>query len=167
MPAPGFRRVIFLMGVHLRQCVECVQQSCIYGRHLHFSVSSLYTNEPMALGIHKANPTPFALQSGSVSVSTLLGRSAYSPMEARRELGAVTRSRPSSIQHTQLGVVHFTAMFPVLPHTCTQNGIRQLFSHWTLGSSLDQPPTISSASLFFRSLFMRYTEPYEGFFCWV
>ncbi|KAL6822183.1 hypothetical protein V8C40DRAFT_248775 [Trichoderma camerunense] len=60
MPAPGFRRVIFLMGVHLRQCVECVQQSCIYGRHLHFSVSSL-VYEPMALRIHKANPTPFTL----------------------------------------------------------------------------------------------------------
>lgn len=108
--------------------------------------------ESMALRIHKANPTPFTHQSGSVSVSTLLGRSAYSPMEAHRELGAVTRSRPSSNQHTQLGVVHFYSHVPCPSSHVHTKGIRQLFSHWTLGSALDRPPTISSASLFFFSL---------------
>lgn len=163
MPAPGFRRVIFLMGVHLRQCVECVQQSCIYGRHLHFSVSSL-VYEPMALRIHKANPTPFALQSGSVLVSTLLGRSAYSPMEAHRELGAVTRSRPSSNQHTQLGVVHFYSHVPCpSSHVHTKRYPSVVF---TLDPRQRSGPTPHHflRLTFFRSLFMRYTKPYEGFF---
>jgi hypothetical protein len=122
--------------------------------------------EPMALKIHKANPTPFTLRSGSVSVSTLLGRSAHSPMEAHRELGAVTRSRPSS-KHTQLGVVHFYSHVPCPSSHVHTKGIRQLFSHWTLGSALDRPHHFLRLTLFFRSLFMRYTKPYEGFFCWV
>lgn len=138
-----------------------------YGRHLHFPVSSLYTNGPMALRIHKANPTPFTLQCGSVSVSTLLGRSAYSPMEAHRELGAVTRSRPSSNQHTQLGVVHFYSHVPCPSSHVHTKGIRQLFSHWTLGSALDRPPTISSASLFFSLSIHAVYRALRGFFCWV
>lgn len=117
-----------------------------------------------AHGFENPQGQPHALcVSGSVLVSTLLARSAYSPMEAHRELGAITRSRPSSNQHTQLGVVHLYSHVPCPSSHVHTKRIRQLFSHWTLGSALDRPPTISSASLFFRSLFMRYTEPYEGF----